>query len=137
LVKTRNNFVHEKDYVNEWTRLRIRVDTVMCELQKASLEAHDKALNTLNEWFIEVVNNMEQVEINRNQEKSKLYLSDTHIFLDASGIIFSGVHSKNLDLDLEKLKSDSVMEKENKELKKEVLEQRLFAAELQTKLIAQ
>jgi len=60
VVKTRNNFVHKEDYVNEWARLRERVDIVMCELQKTSLEACDKALNTLNECFTEVVKNMEK-----------------------------------------------------------------------------
>ena len=32
LVKTRSNFVHEEDYVSEWTALRSRVDYMMCEL---------------------------------------------------------------------------------------------------------
>lgn len=98
LVKTISNFLHKEDYVNEWTKLRERVDFVMCELQKTSLEAHDKALKTLNEWFTKVVKNMEEVYVNRNQEKSKLYISETPIFLDASSIITSSVQSKNPDL---------------------------------------
>lgn len=74
------------------------------------------------------------MEIKRTQEKSKLYISDTHMFMDASGIISSSVHSKNLDLKwltklkvqidspiLEKLKSDSELEKEKKKLKKELV----------------
>jgi len=69
--------------VNEWARLRIRVD---------------KALNTLNEWFTEVVKNMKEVYVNRNQEKSKLYISNTPIFLDASSIITSSVQSENPNL---------------------------------------
>ena len=36
LIKTRNNPVHEEDYVSEWTSLRNRVDYMMCELQKLS-----------------------------------------------------------------------------------------------------
>jgi len=145
-----NNLVHEEDYVNEWGRLRDIIDFVMCELQKTSLEAHNNAQNTLNDWFKDVVNSMKEVEIKRNQEKSKLYLSDTPIFLDASGILSSGVEFEILDLRwltklkiqadapiLEKLKSDSVTEKENKELKKALLEQRLFVDELQRKIIAQ
>ena len=134
LVKTRNNFVHKEDYVNEWARLRIRVD---------------KALNTLNEWFTEVVKNMEEVYVNRNQEKSMLYISDTPIFLDASSIITSSLQSENPNLTwltkmklqaetpiLEKLKHDSELEKENRQLKKELLEQRLINVELQRKMIA-
>ena len=150
LVKTGNILVHENDYVNEWTRLRNRVNTVMCELQKTSLKAHDKAMSFINKWFSEVVKNMEQVEIKRNQEKSKLYISDTPIFLDASGIISSSVHSENLDLRwltklkvqtdspiLEKLKNDFELEKENKLLKKELLENRLMFAEYKRKTDAQ
>ena len=151
MVKTRNNFVHKEDYVSEWTRLRERVvDLVMCELQKSSFEAHDKAVNTLNEWFTEVVKNMEEVYVNRDKEKSKLYISDTPIFLDASSIITSSVQSMNPDLTwltklkiqaeapiLEKLKHDSELEKENKQLKKELVEQRLLNVELQRKMFAQ
>jgi hypothetical protein len=149
-VKTRNNFVHKVDFVKEWTALRERVHYVMCELQKTSLEAHDKALNTLNEWFTEVVKNMEEVCVNRNQERNKLYILDTPIFLDASRIITLCVQSENPDLTwltklkikaetpiLEKLKNDSELEKENKQLKKELLEQRLMCVELQRKMISQ
>jgi len=97
-VKARNNFVHEEDYVKEWRRLRERVDFVMSELQKSSLEAHSNAQNTLNDLFKDVVKSMKEVEIKRTQEKSKLYISDTLMFLDASGIISSIVHSENQDL---------------------------------------
>jgi len=130
-VKAKNNFVHEEDYVKEWRRLRERVYFVMSELQKSSLEAHSNAQSTLNEWFKDVVNSMQEVEIKRTQERSKLYISDTSMFLDASGIISSSVHSENLDLKwltklkvqidspiLEKLKNDSELEQENKRLKK-------------------
>jgi len=51
VVKARNNLVHEEDYVQEWRRLRERVDFVMSELQKSSLEAHSNAKNSLNDWF--------------------------------------------------------------------------------------
>ena len=142
LVKARNNLVYEEDYVQEWRRLRERVDFVMSELQKSSLEAHRNAKNSLNDWFKDVVKSMEEVEIKRTQEKSKLYISDTPIFMDASGIISSNVHFENLDLKwltklkvqtdspiLEKLKNDSEFEKENKRLKRELIEQRLLLAE--------
>jgi hypothetical protein len=150
LVKTRNNFVHKEDYVNKWAKLKERVDFVMCELQKTSLKAHDKAQNTLNDWFKDVVNSMEEVEIKRDQEKSKFYISDTLIFMDALSIITASVQSNEPDLSwftklkiqsdapiLGKLKCDSEMEKENKKLKKELFEERLLATELQRKLIEQ
>jgi len=87
LVKTRNNFVHEKINVDEWTSLRNRVEYMMCELQKLSLEAHDKALIDLQQWFQGVTVNMKEIELRSSQERSRLYLSDTPMYMDASSII--------------------------------------------------
>jgi len=122
----------------------------MSELHKSSLETHNNAQNTLNDWSKDVVKSMQEVEIKRTQERSKLYISDTPMFLNASGIISSKVHSKNLDLKwltklkvqidsptLEKLKNDSELEKENKRLKKELLEQRLLLVEYKRQTKAQ
>ena len=63
-VKTINNYIHEKDYVSEWNSLRNRVEYMMCELHKLSLEAHDKALLDLQQWFKGVIMNMEEIELN-------------------------------------------------------------------------
>jgi hypothetical protein len=73
-VKTRNNFVQAESYEEKWTALRDRVDTVMCEVQKLSLEAHKESINTLNIWFKNVVSSMKELEINREQEKHKLFI---------------------------------------------------------------
>jgi len=97
LVKTRSNFVHEEDYVSEWTTLRSRLDYMMCELQKLTLEAHDKALLDLQKWFHGVTMYMDEVEIKRSQERIRLYLSNTPMYLDASSIISSSVQSDNPD----------------------------------------
>jgi len=97
LVKARNNFVHTENYEEKWSALRERVDTVMCELQKLSLEAHNQSINILNNWFKDVVSSMKEVEVNRDQEKNRLYISYTLFFLDASSIITFGVQD-NLDL---------------------------------------
>jgi len=151
LVKTRNNYIHEKDYVSEWTSLRNRVEYMMCELQMLSLEAHDKALLDLQQWFKGVTVNLEEVEHNRSLEKSRLYLSDTPMYLDASSIISSSVHSENPDFRwliklkiqtsdapiLKKLKDYPVLEKENKELKKALFEHKVLVAELQRKMLDQ
>jgi len=120
---------------------------MMCELQKLCLEAHDKALVEIQDWFKEVVKIMEEININRNQ---KLYLLVTPIFMDASSIISSSVKSEDPNVKwltklliqsdapiLEKLKKDFALEKENKELKKALFEQKLLTDELQKKLIAQ
>jgi len=129
LVHTRSNFVHKENYEEQWITLRERVNYVLCELQKLSLKAHNQALNSLKNWFKEVVSKMEEVEVTRNQEKSKLYISDTPIYLDASSIFTTSVHSENPDLKwltklklqvdapiLEKLKHDSEQEKIIKKL---------------------
>ena len=151
LVKTRNNFIHEGEYVSEWTSLRSRVDYMMCDLQKLSLEAHDKAHADLQQWFQGVTMNLEEIELNRTLENSKLYLSDTPMYLDASTIVSSSVHSENPDIIwltklkvqtsdasiLEKLKDDPVLEKENKELKKAFFEHKVMVAELQRKMLDQ
>jgi len=146
LIKSRSNLIHNQDYISEWTSLSGRVDDMMCELQKPCLDTHNKALIELQDWFKQVIKNMEEININRNQ---KLYLSDTPIYMDASSIISSSVKSEDPDVKwltklliksdapiLEKLKKDTTLEKENKELKKTLFEQRLLIAELQKKLIA-
>ena len=123
----------------------------MCELQKLSLEAHDKALLDLQQCFQGVTMNMEEVELNRSLEKSRLYLSETPMYQDASSIISYSVHSENPDFRwltklklqtsnapiLEKLKDGPVLEKENKELKKALFKQKILVSKLQRKLIAQ
>jgi len=147
LVMSRSNLIHTKDYVSASTSLRERVDDMMCELQKLCLDAHDEALVELREWFKEVAQNMEELNINKNQ---KLYLSDTPIYMDALTIISSSVKSEDPDVKwltkllikseapiLKKLKKDTALRKENKELNKALFEQRLLIVDLQKKLIAQ
>jgi len=144
---SRSNLIHTKDYVSASTSLRERVEDMMCELQKLCLDAHDEALVELREWFKEVAQNMEELNINKNQ---KLYLSDTPIYMDALTIISSSVKSEDPDVKwltkllikseapiLKKLKKDTALRKENKELNKALFEQRLLIVDLQKKLIAQ
>ena len=73
------------------------------------------------------------------------------MYLDVSSIISSSVHSENPDLRwltklkiltsdapiLNKLKDDSVLENENKELKKALFEQEVLVSELQRKMLDQ
>jgi len=124
---------------------------MMCELQKLSLEAHDKALLDLQQWFQGVTVNLEEVELNRSLEKNKLYLSDTPKYLDDSSIIFSSVQFENPDFKwltklkiqtsdssiLKKLEDDPVLKKENKEMKKALFEHKVLVADLQRKMLDQ
>ena len=121
----------------------------MCELQKLSLEAHNQSINILNNWFKDVVSSMKEVEVNRDQEKNRLYISYTLFFLDASSIITFGVQD-NLDLSqltklkiqadipiLDKLKHDSEQEQNIKKLERELFEQKLMYENLKRNMAEQ
>jgi len=41
LVQARNNLIHEDNYVKQWRRLRERVDFIISELERSSLDAQD------------------------------------------------------------------------------------------------
>ena len=118
----------------------------MCELHKLSLEAQDQ---TLNNWFKDVVNNMKEVEANRNQAKNILYISDTPLFLDASSIITASIYEDLClswlsklkiytdTLILEKLKHDSEQEQRIKKLKNDLFEQKLMYENLKRNMATQ
>jgi len=72
LVQARNNLTHEESYEKQWRRLRERVDFVMSELQRSSLDAQDIAQNNLQDWLKGVVNNLQEVTVSRTQEKTQL-----------------------------------------------------------------
>jgi len=99
-------------------------------------------INTPNTWFKNVISSMKEVEINREQEKHKLFISDSPFYLDASSIITANVH-EDLSLNwltklkvhidapiLAKLQSDSEQEQKIKKLEKDLFEQRLMFEEL-------
>jgi len=92
---------------------------------------------------------MKEVEINREQEKHKLYISDSPFYLDASSIITANVHA-NLSLNwlsklkvnfdapiLAKLQSDYEQEQKIKKLEKELFEQKLMYEELKRNMALQ
>jgi len=148
-VKTRSNFVHKENYEEKWTSLKERVDIVMCVVEKLSLEAHNQSINILNNWFKDVVSSMQEVEINKYQEKKRFYISYTPFFLDASSIITSGVQ-ENLDVSwltrlkiqadipiLAKLKRDSEQEQKIKKLERGLFEQKLMYENLKRTMVAE
>jgi len=64
----------------------------MFEMKKLSQEAHNQ---TLYNWFEDVARSMEEVELNTNLVKSRLYISDIPVYMDASSIITSSVQSED------------------------------------------
>jgi len=123
LVGARNNLVHEESYEKQWRRLRERVEFVLSELQRSSLDAQDIAQNNLMDWLKGVVNNLQEGKVSRTQDKTQLCISDR----DVSDVIPACVHPKELNLtwlnkinfksastELELVQRNSVPERENK-----------------------
>jgi len=86
---------------------------------------------------------MEEVELNRNPVKTRLYILDTPVFMDASSIITSSVQNEDRNLSwltklliqsdapiLEKLKRDSTQEQMIKQMEKELFEHKPMYANL-------
>jgi len=91
LVEARNNLVHEESYMKQWRRLRERVDFVLSEIQRSYFDAQDIAQNNLQDWLRGVVNNLQELAVNRTLAKTLLCL----LSIDA---IPYGVHPRKLDM---------------------------------------
>jgi len=95
LIQGRNNLVHEENYVKQWRRLKERVDFVLTELQRSSLDAQETAQNNLHDWLRGVVSKVQEVEVRtRTLVRAPLFLEAR----TATDVIPSVVHPKKLDL---------------------------------------
>jgi len=130
--------IHEDNYVKQWRRLRERVDFVLSELQRSSFDAQDAAQNKLQDWLRGIMNGMQEVPVSR-------ILVKTPLCLTARSVIPSAVHPRELDLtwlnkidfksastELELMQRNTLQERENKHLRKELLEQKLLLLEYKT-----
>jgi len=135
LIQDRNNLIHEDNYVKQW---RERVDFVLSELQRSSFDAQDAAQNKLQDWLRGIMNDMQEVQVSRIRVKTPMCLT-------GRSFIPSCVHPKELNLDwlkkinfeststdLELLQRNTVLERENKQLGKELLEQKLLLLQYKT-----
>jgi len=113
----------------------------LSELQRSSLDAQDFAQNNLKDWLKGVVNNLQEVVVSRTFVKTPLCLSGK----DVADVIPACVHPKELNLAwlnkinfklastyLKLLQRNTIMERENKQLKKEVLDQKLLLLKYKT-----
>jgi len=138
LIQARNNLIHEDNDVKQWRRLRERINFVLSELQRSSFDAQDATQNKLQDWLRGIMNNMQEVPVSR-------ILVKTPPCLTRRSVIPSYVHPKALNLDwlnkinfksastdLELLQRNTVLERENKQLRKELLEQKLLLLEYKT-----
>jgi len=143
LVQARNNLNHEDNYEKLWTRLKDRVEFVLSELQRSCFDAQELAQAKLQEWLKGVVSNLDEVKILRTWVK-------TPLCLEARSVIPSSIHPRELNLDwlnklnfkeasseLALLQKNALLEKENHQFKKELLEQKLMLLEYKTTTEAQ
>ena len=85
-----------------------------------------------------VVNNLQEVRVSRTQDKTQLCISDRDVF----DVIPACVHPKELNLtwlnkinfkpastELELVQRNSILERENKQLRKKLLDQKLLLLE--------
>jgi len=135
LIQARNNLIHEDNYEKFWIRHKDRVDFILSELQRSCLDAQELAQAKLQEWLKGVISNLDEVKILRTWVK-------TPLCLEARSLIPSRIHPKGLNLDwltklnfkeasseLALLKRNTLLEKENHQLKKELLEQKVMLLE--------
>jgi len=143
LIQARNNLIHEDNYEKLWIRLKDIVDFILSELHRSCLDAQEIAQAKLQAWLKGVVSNLDEVKILRTWVK-------TPLCLEARSLIPSSIHPKELNLDwltklnfkeasskLALLQRNTFLEKENHQLKKELLEQKLMLLEYKTKIDAQ
>jgi len=117
------------------------VKNFLSELQRSSFDAPDTTQNNLQDWLRGVVNNMQEVAVSRTLVNTPLCLSGR----DVANVIPTCVHPKKLNLDwlnkinfksasidLELLQRNIVLERENKQLRKELLDQKLLLLEYKT-----
>jgi len=131
--------MHKENYIKQWRRLKEIVDFVLTELQRSSLDAQEIAQNNLQDWLRGVVSKVEEVEVRtRTLVRTPLCLEGR----TTPDVISSAVHPKELDLtwlnkinfksastELELIQKNALLERENKQLKKELLDQKLLLLE--------
>jgi len=141
LVQARNNLIHEDSYEKLWKRLKDRVDYVLTELQRSCLDAQDSAQRKLQDWLKGVDSNMQEVQVLRTWVRTTLSLRARN----ATDFIPTGIHPRELNInwlskinvkplstDLALLQRKVELEKENKQLRKELLDQKLLLLEYKT-----
>jgi len=117
------------------------VDFVLSELQRSSFDAQDTAQNNLHDWFRGIVNDIQEVAVSRTLVKTPLCL----IGKDVADVIPSCVQPKELNMDwlnkinfksastdLELLQRNTVLERESRQLRKELLDQKRLLLECKT-----
>jgi len=130
LVQARNNLIHEDNYEKQWKRLKERVDYVLIELQISCLDAQDSAQNKIQDRLKGVDINLQEVQVLRTWVRTPLCLRERN----ATDFIPTRIHPRELNLnrlsklnvnpvstELALVQKNVVLERENKQLRKELL----------------
>jgi len=130
--------IHEDSYEKQWKRLKERVDYVLTELQRSCLDAQDSAQTKLQDWLKGVDSNLQEVQVLRTWVRTPLCLRERN----AIDFIPTGIHPRELNLnwlskinvnpvstELALVQRNAELERENKQLRKELLEQKLLLLE--------
>jgi len=123
--------------------LKDRVEFVLSELQRSCFDAQELAQAKLQEWLKGVVSNLDEVRVLKTWVK-------TPLCLEARSVIPSSIHPREPNMDwlnklnfkeasseLALLQKNTLLEKENHQLKRELLEQKLMLLENKTATEAQ
>jgi hypothetical protein len=131
LIQARNDLIHKESYEKQWQRLKERVDYILTALQRTCFDDQDIAQQKLQDWLKGVESNLQEVEILRSWMQNPPSIRGRN----EEDFIPNGVHPKELDLtflnkinfksastELDLLQKNVDLERENKKLKKELLE---------------
>jgi len=143
LIETRHDMAHGGNYQKQWKRVVERVQLVFSEIQRSSLDDQAQAQNKLKDWLKGVMSEVHKVKVLRTWARAPLCL-------EARSVIPSYIHPRDLNLDwikrinmkeasteLALAQRNSLLEKENHALRKELLEQKMMLLDYKNSTEAQ
>ena len=118
--------------------MKERVDFSISELERSCLDAQDSAQQKFQDWLKGVDNNLQEVKVLRTWVQTPLCLRERN----ATDFIPAGIHPRELNVnwlskvnvnpvstELALLQRNAELETENRQLRKELLEQKLLLIE--------
>jgi len=138
LIQARNDLIHEDSYEKSWKRLKERVDYVLTALQRTYLDDQDTAQQKLQDWLKGINNNLQEVRVLRTWVQHPLCLRERN----ATDFIPTRIHPRELNVNwltkmnvnpvstkLALLQRNAELESKKRQLRKELLEQKLLLIE--------
>jgi len=138
LIQSRNDLIHQNSYEKSWKRLKERVDNVLNALQRTCMDDQDIAQQKLKDWLKGVISNLQEVRVLRTWVRNPPFLRQRN----ETDFIPAGIHPRELNVnwltrmnikpvstELAVLQRNVELENENRQLKKELLDQKLLLIE--------